>query len=195
MHFAQNKDRYVQATSRLIPPWLWSCIYDAVIGVIIPTVSDIIELDQWHKKVIIKHIQSLTSVLHLLNKAIVLGWEFTFGMYADLKLVDKDGCPLKQHHHMWLGKQFIHDCKIWGSILTEVPNHALCRPFVDVDQFEFAHILNNIAPIIFLYKGDPTYIGTFPVDSRMPLIFKDFQHSTLCRPTSCWKICEYQSHP
>ena len=46
-----------------------------------------------------------------------------------------------------------------------------------------------------LYKGDPTYIGTLPVDSGMPLIFTDFQHSTWCRPTSCWKICEYQSHP
>ena len=34
----------------------------------------------------------------------------------------------------------------------------------------------------FLDKGDPTYIGTFPVDSGMPLIFTDFQHSTWCRP-------------
>ena len=29
----------------------------------------------------------------------------------------------------------------------------------------------------------------------MPLIFTDFQQSTWLRPTSCWKICEYQSHP
>ena len=46
-----------------------------------------------------------------------------------------------------------------------------------------------------LYKGDPTYVRTFPMDSVMPLIFTDFQQSTWCRPTSCWKICEYQSHP
>ena len=46
-----------------------------------------------------------------------------------------------------------------------------------------------------LYNGNPTYVETFPVDSGMPLIFTDFQHSTCCRPTSCWKICKYQSHP
>ena len=46
-----------------------------------------------------------------------------------------------------------------------------------------------------LHKSDPTYVGTFPVESGMPQIFRDFQHSTWCRPTSCWMICEYQSHP
>ena len=34
-----------------------------------------------------------------------------------------------------------------------------------------------------LYKGDLTYIETFPVDSGMPLIFTDFQHSKWCRST------------
>ena len=29
-----------------------------------------------------------------------------------------------------------------------------------------------------LYKGDPAYVVTFPVDSRMHQIFTDFQHST-----------------
>ena len=29
-----------------------------------------------------------------------------------------------------------------------------------------------------LYNGEPTYIGTYPVDSGIALIFTDFQHNT-----------------
>ena len=46
-----------------------------------------------------------------------------------------------------------------------------------------------------LYNGDLTCVGTFPVDSGMPSIFTDFQHSMCYRPTSCWKIYKYISEP
>ena len=94
------------------------------------------------KKVTIKHIQSLAGVLNFLNKAIVPGRAFTRGMYAELKMTGSDRNPLKQHHHVWLGKQFILDCKVWKRFLTEIPEVVLCRPFVDLDSFEYTHVLN-----------------------------------------------------
>ena len=36
------------------------------------------------------------------------------------------------------------------------------------------YILKIILHNYVLYKGDPTYIGTFPVNLRMTLIFTDF---------------------
>ena len=46
-----------------------------------------------------------------------------------------------------------------------------------------------------LYEGELSYVGIFPVYLGMPLIFTDFQQCTWLKPTFCWKICEYQSHP
>ena len=45
-----------------------------------------------------------------------------------------------------------------------------------------------------LYQGELDYIQNFPVNLGMPLIFSHFQHCTCLRPTSYFKICEYQSH-
>ena len=41
-----------------------------------------------------------------------------------------------------------------------------------------AYITKIISHNYILCNGDTTYIGTFPVDSRMALKFTDFQHST-----------------
>ena len=43
----------------------------------------------------------------------------------------------------------------------------------------------------YILKGEPSYVGIFPVCLGMPLIFTDFQHCTWLRFTSHWKICEY----
>ena len=54
------------------------------------------------------------------------------------------------------------------------------------------YITRIILPNYIVYNGDLKYIGTFPVDSGMPVIFTDVQHSTCWRPTYCWIICKYQ---
>ena len=84
------------------------------------------------KKVTIKFIQQLTGTLNFLNRAIVPGRAFTRGMYAKLKLTDKDGKNLKQHHHVWLNQQFLEDCKMWKTFLVS-GWLQLCRPFIDLD--------------------------------------------------------------
>ena len=48
---------------------------------------------------------------------------------------------------------------------------------------KFKNIKKTFVPKIMLhnyilYKGNPTYMAIFPVDSRMHQIFTDFQHST-----------------
>ena len=49
---------------------------------------------------------------------------------------------------------------------------------------------NNIAQ---LYKGDPTYVGTLPVNSGMDHIFTDFQHSTWWDPLPVGKSVNMRS--
>ena len=67
----------------------------------------------------------------------------------------------------------------WLSMEKQILKHK---------KMKKTYIPKTILHNYILYKGDLTYIGTFPVNSWMPLIFTDFQHSTWCRPISCWKI-------
>ena len=84
-------------------------------------------------KVTIKFVQHLTGTLNFLNKTIVPGRAFTRGMYEKLKLKDAKGEPLKQHHHVYLNKSFIQDCKVWVSFLKNSHRVQLCRLFSDFD--------------------------------------------------------------
>ena len=72
------------------------------------------------RKVTIHHIQRLTGTFNFLNRAIIPGHAFTRRMYAKLKLIDKNGNPLKQHHHIWLNAQFIQDCYVWKMFLNNI---------------------------------------------------------------------------
>ena len=44
-------------------------------------------------------------------------------------------------------------------------------------------------------KGDLTYVGTFPVNLRMALIFTDFPTGSWSPPCAVLEICKYQRHP
>ena len=95
-----------------------------------------LNLLQWaitQRKVTIKYIQQLTGTLNFLNRAIVLGRAFTRGMYSKLKFTSAKGELLYQHHHVWLKTDFIQDCKVWQSFLTNVTKVQLCRPY---NEFE-----------------------------------------------------------
>ena len=96
------------------------------------------------KKATIKQIQSLTGLLNFLNRAIVPGRAFTRRMYNKLKLTDKNGRKLKQHHHVYLDKQFREDCAIWLQFLDECSRkqRILSRPFLDLDRFTTSEILD-----------------------------------------------------
>ena len=85
------------------------------------------------KKTTVRFIQQLTGTLNFLNRAIVPGRAFTRGMYSHLALRDKKNRILKQHHHVNLNREFIADCKVWLSFLTEQISNcsSLCRPFID----------------------------------------------------------------
>ena len=94
------------------------------------------------RKVTIKFVQRLSGTLNFLNKAIVPGRAFTKGMYDKLKVRDKKGRILKQHHHVNLGGTFIKDCLVWKQFLTDGQQPGLCRPFIDVNGFLDAKELN-----------------------------------------------------
>ena len=95
---------------------------------------DMLEMFLGKKKVTIKEIQTLTSLLNFLNRAIVPGRAFTRRMYAKLKLTDKKGRVLKQHHHVYLDKYFRADCAIWLTFLSEYQEASiLCKPFTDLE--------------------------------------------------------------
>ena len=85
------------------------------------------------RKVTVKFIQQLTGMLNFLNKVIVLGRTFMRGMYEQITMNTKEGIPLKQHHHVWLKKQFVLDCNVWLAFLSSarVNKQLLCRPFID----------------------------------------------------------------
>ena len=57
------------------------------------------------------------------------------------------------------------------------------------------HIPKIILHNYILYKGDPTYIGTFPVNLRMALIFTDLPTGSGSAPCAVLEICKYQRHP
>ena len=97
---------------------------------------DLIQTAINNRKVKIKFIQQLTGTLNFLSHAIVPGRTFTRRMYHKLKLHDKSGRLLRDHHHTYLDSQFISDCKVWLGFLmsaAECPVR-LCRPFADFDD-------------------------------------------------------------
>ena len=101
-----------------------------IVSVLHDKVTKALILLQWaisKKKVTIKFIQQLTGTLNFLKRAIVPGRAFTRGMYAKLKLTNAKGELLKQHHHIWLSKDFTQDCKVWqnsSSVMLEKPSSA-----------------------------------------------------------------------
>ena len=46
-----------------------------------------------------------------------------------------------------------------------------------------------------LNKGDLTYVGTFPVNLRMALIFTDLPTGSGSAPCAVLEIFKYQGHP
>ena len=96
------------------------------------------------KKVTIRFVQQLSGTLNFLNRALVPGRAFTRRMYDKLKLKDQQGRPLKQYHHVNLGKPFLQDCKVWKYFLQNCEDNVaqLCRPFIDLKCFETANTLN-----------------------------------------------------
>ena len=83
------------------------------------------------KKAMVKFIQRMTGVLNFINKAIVPERTFTRGMYSKLKLKTVNGQVLKDHHHVYLNREFILDCKMWRKFLEFQNVQGICRPFVD----------------------------------------------------------------
>ena len=94
------------------------------------------------KKVTIKLIQRLTGTLNFLNKAIIPGRAFTRLMYDKLKTTNALGVPLKQYHHITVGREFIDDCKVWESFLLQADAKQMCREFVDIEGCTYATTLN-----------------------------------------------------
>ena len=84
-----------------------------------------------NKKVKVKFIQKLTGTLNFLHRVIVPGHAFTRGMYSKLRLTNKQGQILKEHHHINLGATFIQDCQMWKIFLQHAQGSVLCRPFID----------------------------------------------------------------
>ena len=65
-------------------------------------------------------------------------------MYQKLKCrqVNQKGIKLKQFHHVWLDNEFIKDCWVWVWFLSNLDKTVLCCPFVDVNKFVSAQLLN-----------------------------------------------------
>ena len=82
------------------------------------------------RKVTVKFVQQLTGMLNFLQRVIVPGRVFTRRMYDKLK--PKQSGTLKSHHHVWLDREFLLDCRIWKNFLEDdSQNMRLCRSFVD----------------------------------------------------------------
>ena len=93
-----------------------------------------LNLLQWaigKRKVTIKFIQQLMDTLNFLNRAIVPGRAFMRGMYSKLKITNAWGQVLKQHHHVWLKKDFVQDCKVWQYFLQHANKVQLCWQFCE----------------------------------------------------------------
>ena len=59
-------------------------------------------------------------------------------MYDKLKVCNKKGELLKQHHHITIDVQFKCDGQVWQTFLQNSDNTNLCRPFVDIEGFKSA---------------------------------------------------------
>ena len=95
-----------------------------------------------HKKVTIKHVQRITGLLNFLNKAIVPGRVFTRSLYDKMKVMDKEGNPLNQYHHITLTQDVRCDIEVWRLFLNNVHGNGIARPFVDVNGQQEATTLN-----------------------------------------------------
>ena len=71
-----------------------------------------------------------------------------------------------------MGKQFLKYIKIKKAFIPKI-------------------ILHNYISC----KDDSTYIGTFPVNLRMALIFTDLSTGNVSVPHAVLEICKYQRHP
>ena len=95
-----------------------------------------------NSKITIKMVQRLTGILNFLHRAVVPGRTFTRSMYDKLKIRNKQGQLLQQHHHVSIGKQFKLDAKVWRDFLMDRNLDHLCRPFIDFSDERFALTLN-----------------------------------------------------
>ena len=91
------------------------------------------------KKATVRELQQLSGYLNFLTKAIFAGRVFTRRMYA--KFNDKAG-KLKQHHHVRLDNEFKQDCKVWISFLLKNDQSNVCRPMVDLSDWDSTEILD-----------------------------------------------------
>ena len=57
------------------------------------------------------------------------------------------------------------------------------------------HITRIILHNYVLYNHDLAFVGTFPGNLRMALIFTDFSTGSGSSAGAVLKICKYQSHP
>ena len=81
------------------------------------------------KKISIKMVLKLCGHLNLLCRAIVPGHAFTTRLYAPLKIRNKQGQLLKQHHHVRVSGEMKQDLSIWKQFLETPISYS--RPFVD----------------------------------------------------------------
>ena len=89
------------------------------------------------KKGTVKFVQKLTGTLNFLNRAIAPGRSFTRAMYAKLRLRTNAGRLLKDYRHVTFNYDFIQDCQMWLSFLTNQSKKGICRQFADLTTSEY----------------------------------------------------------
>ena len=62
-------------------------------------------------------------------------------MYDKLKVRNQKGELLKSHHHVSLDVAFKLDCSMWIKFLQDTQKVSICRPFIDLDTFQYAQDL------------------------------------------------------
>ena len=92
----------------------------------------------------IRELQVIAGTLNFLCRAIVLGHTFIRRMYNAMMVTNvKTGEPLKPYHHIKVNEQLKEDCKVWKEFISVQPGRmGICRPFVDLNQFETSETLN-----------------------------------------------------
>ena len=63
-------------------------------------------------------------------------------MYALVSYQDGAGKELTKFHHVKLTSEFRQDCLMWLVFLDNCSHRSMCRPFTDLDQFQYAEELN-----------------------------------------------------
>ena len=93
------------------------------------------------RKIKIKEIQKLTGILNFLQRAIISGRTFNHSLYDKLKIRDNKGELLKQYHHVQIHPDVKMDCAVWIQFLEMGDSFQFCRPFIDINAFQYAHML------------------------------------------------------